>query len=170
VSEAVAELKGETPRQPAEVKLDLPLDASLPKDYVAKEELRLEAYRRLATVTTQAEVDDIRAEWLDRYGPPPAPAEALLRVASLRAECVRTGVREVAVTPNRTGPGSVARISPLVLRTSATIRLRRLAREAVYKEELRQLVVPLPRGADPATTLRELLAELVPAEEGALAS
>jgi transcription-repair coupling factor (superfamily II helicase) len=170
VSEAVAELKGETPRQPAEVKLDLPLDASLPKDYVAKEELRLEAYRRLATVTTQAEVDDIRTEWVDRYGPPPPPAEALLRVASLRAECVRAGVREVAVTPNRTGPGSVARIAPLALRTSATIRLRRLARDAVYKEELRQLVVPLSRGTDPASALRDLLGELVPAEEGALAS
>ncbi|HZB71531.1 MAG TPA: transcription-repair coupling factor, partial [Acidimicrobiales bacterium] len=170
VSEAVAELKGETPRAPAEVKLDLPVDASLPREYVGKEELRLEAYRRLATVTTQSEVDDIRAEWEDRYGPPPPPAEALLRVAALRAECVRTGVREVAVTPNRTGPGSVARIAPLSLRTSATIRLRRVARDAVYKEELRQLVVPLPRGSDVATVLRELLTELVPAEEGAIAS
>ncbi len=170
VSEAVAELKGETPREPAEVKLDLPVDASLPRDYVGKEELRLEAYRRLATVTTQAEVDDIRAEWEDRYGPPPPPAAALLRVAALRAECVRTGVKEVAVTANRTGPGSVARVSPLSLRTSATLRLRRLARDALYKEELRQLVVPLPRGADVATVLRELLAELVPVEEGALAS
>ncbi|MCI3948665.1 MAG: mfd, partial [Acidimicrobiales bacterium] len=170
VSEAVAELKGETPREPAEVKLDLPVDASLPREYVGKEELRLEAYRRLATVTTQSEVDDIRAEWEDRYGPPPPPAEALLRVAALRAECVRTGVREVAVTPNRTGPGSVARIAPLSLRTSATIRLRRVARDAVYKEELRQLVVPLPRGSDVATVLRELLTELVPAEEGAIAS
>src|SRR3712207_3432896 len=63
VSEAVAELKGEPVREPAEIKLELPFDANLPKDYVAKEELRLEAYRRLATVSTQQEVDDIRAEW-----------------------------------------------------------------------------------------------------------
>ena len=59
VSEVVAELKGEEVREPAEIKLDLPLDANLPKDYVAKGR-RLEAYRRLATVTTEAEVDDIR--------------------------------------------------------------------------------------------------------------
>jgi transcription-repair coupling factor (superfamily II helicase) len=64
----------------------------------------------------------------------------------------------------------VARVAPLSLRTSATIRLRRVARDAVYKEELRQLVVPLPRGSDVATVLRELLTELVPAEEGAIAS
>src|SRR5207342_2587883 len=62
VTEAVAELKGEVPRLPAEVKLDLPVHANLPKDYVSREELRLEAYRRLAAVTTEAEVDDIRAE------------------------------------------------------------------------------------------------------------
>ena len=48
VSEAVAELKGEPMREPAEIKLDLPLDANLPREYVEKEELRLEAYRRLA--------------------------------------------------------------------------------------------------------------------------
>ena len=52
VNEAVAELKGEPVSEPAEVKLDLPLDAHLPQDYVAKEELRLEAYRRLAAVTS----------------------------------------------------------------------------------------------------------------------
>src|SRR5205823_11917821 len=97
VSEAVAELKGEEVRAPAEIKLDLAVDANLPRDYVAKEELRLEAYRRLAAVTTQAEVDDIRDEWMDRYGPVPAAAESLLAVARLRAECVRTGVREVTV-------------------------------------------------------------------------
>ncbi len=71
VNEAVAEMKGEEVRQPAEVKLDVPVDAYLPADYVGKEELRLEAYRRLAAVTTEAEVDDITAEWEDRYGPIP---------------------------------------------------------------------------------------------------
>src|SRR5918997_555311 len=55
VSEAVSELKGEELKVPAEVKLDLPVDANLPVDYVAREELRLEAYRRLAAVTTQGE-------------------------------------------------------------------------------------------------------------------
>jgi transcription-repair coupling factor (superfamily II helicase) len=167
VSEAVAELKGEPVREPAEIKLDLPLDANLPKDYVAKEELRLEAYRRLATVESHTQVDDIRAEWEDRYGPVPPPAEALLAVAHLRAECARTGVREVTVTPNRTAPGSMARLSPLTLKMSATIRLRRLARDAVYKEDQRQLAVPLRKGTDVAATLTTLLQELVPPEAAA---
>ncbi|MDP9387323.1 MAG: transcription-repair coupling factor [Actinomycetota bacterium] len=158
VSEAVAELKGETPREPAEVKLDLPVTANLPPDYVAREDLRLEAYRRLATVTSQAEVDDIRAEWLDRYGPLPPTAEALLAVGRLRAECVRTGVREVTVARD------VARLSPLALRPSQAVRLRRLHPRAVYKEDAAQLVLPLARGADPVQVLVELLGALVPAD------
>ncbi|MCU1451647.1 MAG: transcription-repair coupling factor [Acidimicrobiales bacterium] len=164
VSEAVSELKGEEPRLPAEIKLDLAVDANLPPDYVAKEELRLEAYRRLAAVTTQAEVDDIRDEWTDRYGPVPTAAEALLAVARLRAECVRTGVREVAVARG------TARLHPLALLTSKRIRLQRLYRDAVYKEDLGQLVLPLPRGTDPASALVDLLRELVPEEEPSVAS
>src|SRR5205085_3179264 len=101
VGEAVAELKGEEVRPPAEVKLDVPVDAYLPTDYVAREELRLEAYRRLAAVTTASEVDDIRAEWEDRYGPVPAPAEALLTVGSLRAECHRLGIRDVSIASSQ---------------------------------------------------------------------
>jgi transcription-repair coupling factor (superfamily II helicase) len=158
VTEAVAELKGEEVREPAEVKLDVPVDAYLPKDYVTKEELRLEAYRRLANVTMRAEVDDIRAEWEDRYGPIPAPAERLLTIGLLRAECHRTGVRDVSITGNQ------ARLAPLRLRASEVMRLRRLARDAIYKEEAGQLVVPLRRGDDPAARLVALLTELVPAE------
>jgi transcription-repair coupling factor (superfamily II helicase) len=164
VSEAVAELKGEEVRQPAEVKLDVPVVANLPPDYVAGGEQRLEAYRRLAAVTTQAEVDDIRAEWLDRYGPMPPPAAALLAVAGLRAECVRTGVREVTVARG------TARISPLELRMSQQIRLQRVAREAVYKEDIQQLVAPLARGVDPVWAVVQLLRLLVPEEQATVVS
>ena len=79
VTEAVGEMKGEPVKEPSEVKLDVPTDAYLPKDYVEKEELRLEAYRRLAAVTTQSEVDDIRTEWEDRYGPVPAAGRGAAR-------------------------------------------------------------------------------------------
>ncbi len=161
VTEAVAELKGEEVREPAEVKLDVPVDAHLPKDYVAKEELRLEAYRRLANVTTTTEVDDIRAEWEDRYGPVPEPAERLLTIGMLRAQCHRVGIRDVSITGNQ------ARLGPLHLRASETMRLRRLARDAIYKEEAGQLVVPLRRGEDPAQRLVTLLTELVPEPERA---
>ena len=115
-------------------------------------------HRRLAAVPTQAEVDDVAAEWLDRYGPLPAPAEALVRVARLRAECVRTGIREVTVARN------VIRMAPVELKLSAQIRLKRIAPKAVLKEELRQLVVPVMANADPVTAVLTLVDQLLPPE------
>ena len=165
VSEAVAELKGQVLREPAEIKLDVPVDAHLPADYVEREDLRLEAYRRLATVTSHEEVADIRSEWLDRYGPLPPPAEALLRIGELRAECARTGVREVTVVS-----GGVARLSPLALKTSARIRLQRKWPKAIYKEDIGQIVVTVPGGVDAAEFLVELLRAMVPPQEASLAS
>jgi transcription-repair coupling factor (superfamily II helicase) len=158
VNEAVAELKGETPRQPAEIKLDLPVDAFLPPDYVGREDVRIETYRRLAVVSTEAEVRDIRAEWLDRFGPVPPPAEALLRVAELRAECARTGIREVVVAKG------VARLSPVRLRTSQTVRLQRRWPKAVYKEDTGLLILPLAPRIDPAEFVVAALGELFPDE------
>jgi transcription-repair coupling factor (superfamily II helicase) len=172
VAEAVAEMKGEPLRPPVEVKIDIPSDAHLPAAYVAREDLRLEAYRRLAAVSTEEEVDDIRAEWSDRFGPPPAPAEGLLDVARLRVECLRTGVREMSATPGPLGSGGagrralVARMTPITLAASAQVRLRRLYPGALYKEEPRQLMVPLPPGAELAPALATLLREMVPPPSG----
>lgn len=164
VTEAVAELKGEEPKEPAEVKLELGFDAHLPVDYVAKEELRLEAYRRLASVDTPQEVADIAAEWVDRYGPLPEVAEALLDVAQLRAECVRTGVSEVTVTKGTGlgGPDWVARLAPLKLKASKQVRLSRLYKGALYKEDLAQVQLPVSGGRATAAEVLALLTDLAP--------
>ncbi len=158
VTETVAELKGEDVREPAEIKLDIDANAHLPRDYVSREDLRLEAYRRLATIGSPADVDDIETEWSDRFGPPPAPAAALLTIARLRGECAVRGVREITVARN------VARISPIELVASRQVRLQRLYPKAVWKPELRQLVVPVPPKTDSAPFLIELLHELSPVE------
>jgi transcription-repair coupling factor (superfamily II helicase) len=156
VKEAVAEMKGEPIKPPAEIKLDVPTDAFLPKDYVEKEESRLEAYRRLANVTTHVEVDDIRAEWEDRYGPVPKEAEALLTIGSLRAECHRLGIKELAVTSRD------VRLMPLELKGSEELRLKRLAKDHIFKDATQQLVLPLKRGVEPAAFLVKFLQELIP--------
>ena len=157
VTEAVSEMKGEPVKTPAEVKLDVPTDAFLPTDYVTKEELRLEAYRRLAGVTSAAQVDDIRTEWEDRYGPVPEAADALLNVGYLRAECHRLGLRDVSIQSNQ------ARLAPLDLKVSEEMRMRRLNRDAFTKDDQRQLVIPIKRGTDPAEYLVGFLRELIPA-------
>jgi transcription-repair coupling factor (superfamily II helicase) len=142
----------------------VPGDAHLPAGYVAAEDARLEAYRRLAAATTAGEVDDVADEWADRYGPLPAAAEGLLGLGRLRVECLRVGVTDVTVVPARVGGARqpVAKLSPLDLPASAQVRLRRLVPGATYREELHQLVLPLAGEERPAEVLRSLLAELVP--------
>jgi transcription-repair coupling factor (superfamily II helicase) len=164
VSEAVAELKGEPVREPAEIKIDLPVPAHLPPDYVPREDLRIEAYRRLAAVTSQEQVGDIRAEWLDRYGPLPKAAEALLEVARVRAECARLGITEVTIAkgPGFGGPAAIARLTPVALKVSEEVRLKRLVKGAIYKPDAQQLQLPLVRGDHIAEGIVLLLRELVP--------
>jgi transcription-repair coupling factor (superfamily II helicase) len=173
VSEALAALKGEEPPRTHEVAIDVSVDAYLPDDYVSRDDLRVEAYRALATVESSEAVASIEAEWRDRFGPPPPPAEELLAVARLRVECIRCGIEEVTVVADRHLPGSrrVARLSPVRLAASAAVRLKRLYPDALYKEPgatspdgvsaVGSLVVPVPKGADPPRFLVELLGELV---------
>ncbi|MGH8996994.1 MAG: transcription-repair coupling factor, partial [Acidimicrobiales bacterium] len=169
VAEAVAEAKGERPVEPPTVSIDVPGDAHLPADYVEAEDARLEGYRRVAAARRPEEVDDVAAEWVDRYGPLPPAAEGLLERARLRATCLRIGVSEVTVSAHRgAGRFPVARIAGLRLAASAQARLHRLARDASYREALDQLVVPVGGAAGPAGQLRELLDALVPAAEPGL--
>ncbi len=164
VTEAVADLKGEVAEEPAEIKLDLPLSAHIPRDYIEREDLRLEAYRRLAAARSDAEVDDIRREWEDRYGPVPPPADVLFDVARLRAECARLAIREVNVArgPGFGGPEFIARLSPVALKTSESIRLHRLVKEAVHKEATGQLQLPVRKKTELATGLVTLLRAIFP--------
>ena len=154
VTEAVSEMKGERTEEVAEIKVDISVDAHLPDDYVPSEDLRLEAYRKLATVRTEQELADIENEWRDRFGPLPTPAQSLIAVGALRVECIRIGITEIMTN------GNEARISPVQLRASQTMTLRRLASGATFKEQSGLLTVPIKRGANPTAVLTELLREL----------
>ena len=173
VSEAVAELKGEARPQPVDLKIDLPDAAHLPPDYVEAEDVRLEAYRRITGLRTEAGVADVATEWEDRFGPLPTPAAALLDVARLRVECLRLGITELTVTVPRNLGGIAGgsrgraslKLSPVTLPASAEVRLRRLAPGATYQPDFHRLLAPLPppkSGNDYAPVVVDLLRELVP--------
>ena len=164
VAEAVAEARGEVPPEVVTVSIDVPGDAHLPSDYVELEDARLEAYRRLAAASSEEEVADVAAEWLDRYGPLPSAAQGLIELGYLRTTCLRTGIRELTVLPARPGGRSVplAKLSPLKLPASAQIRARRLLGESAYDEESGILKVELTKGRSAPAELRALLDELVP--------
>jgi len=125
---------------------------------VTRDDVRMEAYRRLAAVTRPSDVDDVREEWEDRYGAPPPAAEALLAAGRLRAECVRLGITSVNVS------GGAARVRGLDLPASKQARLTRLAPGAKVGSE--DALVPLKASPDEvADELVALLRELVPPED-----
>jgi transcription-repair coupling factor (superfamily II helicase) len=155
VADAVSELKGEQPatEEVEPVRIDLLLDAHLPTDYVPGVEARLEAYRRLASVTTTTAIDDVVAEWEDRFGPIPDIAAELINVARLRAEAMRIGIREILQNRRE------VKILPVALKASQEVRLRRISRESVVRGTA--LFLPPPEGS-PATDIAQLLRTLWP--------
>jgi transcription-repair coupling factor (superfamily II helicase) len=139
VGEAVNEFKGDGPLEEPEVRVELPIDAHLPHDYIPSERLRLEMYKRLAEVRDDQMLGMIRDELVDRYGEPPAPVEALLEVARFRARARRAGLTEVIIQ------SKYVRFAPVELRDSAKVRLDRLHPGSVVKAPLRTMLVPRPQ-------------------------
>ncbi|MGN6300931.1 MAG: transcription-repair coupling factor [Angustibacter sp.] len=141
VGEAVAEYRGEGETAPAEMKVELPVDAHLPHEYVPGERLRLEAYKKLADADSDAAVDAVREELVDRYGEPPAPVENLLEVARLRVLARRAGLTDIAVQ------GNSVRFAPVELRESQQLRLTRLYPGSQVRPAVRMIQVPKPTTA-----------------------
>ena len=146
VGEAVADFRGETEEAaPAEMKIELPVDAHLPHDYVPGERLRLEAYRNLAGVVSEEGIREVQDELEDRYGALPAPAQNLLKIARLRLKARAAGLSEIMVM------GSKVRFYPVELPESREMRLQRMYPGSLAKTvpgtERRQILVPKPKSA-----------------------
>ncbi len=142
VSEAVAKLRGRAPENdddgPADVRIELPIDAFLPESYVPSERLRLEIYGKIAASADESQRDDVRAELVDRYGPIPVEAERLFKISHLRELCRKVGVAEV------TQAGRNIRFAPVQLPDSRQARLKRLHPGAMLKPAIRVLMIPVP--------------------------
>jgi transcription-repair coupling factor (superfamily II helicase) len=162
VAEAVADAKGFHVPEVTPINLDVPGEAHLPKDYVEADDARLEAYRRLAGVSSMAELDDLRNEWIDRYGALPAPTRGLLELAQLRLVCLDIGVTSVVVMPARVGVRSrpVLRLGPLALTFSQQVRLRRTYGSSAYNESTKGLRIELSSKDATPISIVTLLEEL----------
>ncbi|WP_092529650.1 transcription-repair coupling factor [Amycolatopsis arida] len=123
---------------PTEVRVDLPIDAHIPHDYVPGERLRLEAYRKIAAAPDTEGLDAVHDELVDRYGQPPAPVRRLLAVAAFKHVCRAAGVTEVSTQ------GNTIRFAPLPLADSQLVRLKRLYPKAMYKAVTNTVAVPRP--------------------------
>jgi transcription-repair coupling factor (superfamily II helicase) len=138
VGEAVAEFRGQDVEPEPEVRIELPVDAHLPVDYIESERLRLEMYKRLAEVRAEADVKAVEAELHDRYGTPPPEVLNLIEVARFRLLARSAGLTEIV------GQGRFLRFARAQLPESRVLRLQRLYPGSVVKDSAKSVLVPRP--------------------------
>jgi transcription-repair coupling factor (superfamily II helicase) len=158
MASAFDQAKGLPWQEEEDVRIDLPLNAFIPKNYVADENLRLEAYRRVAGAKDSEELAEVRAELEDRYGAPvPSPVDALFEVAALRRLLVTAAIREATTV------AGTLRVRPVDLEESRQVRLTRLVPEADYRPDSRTLLIPerVVPSTGVVTWLTKLLQQLV---------
>lgn len=118
LSEAVSKLKGEDiSMEEFNTQLDLDVDAFVPADYIVNEVQKLDIYKRIASITSNAEADDMRDELKDRFGKVPKSAENLLKISVLREMAHKCYVTEVK--------GGRGRIK-LIMKPDAAIRIEKI--------------------------------------------
>jgi len=139
IGEAVRELKDDAPAERPEVRVELPVNAHIPHDYVPGEKLRLEAYTSIAAIDSEEDVIAVRDELVDRYGELPVPVVTLLDVAGLRFAARRAGLTDITLQ------GNFVRFAPVVLPDSRTVRVQRLYPKTLLKPTVRTMLVPVPK-------------------------
>jgi transcription-repair coupling factor (superfamily II helicase) len=146
IGEAVSTFRGDVAEGQTELRLELPVDAHIPEDYVDSERLRLEAYQKLSAASSptasEGQIDQVLEELTDRYGEPPVPVQNLIAVSRLRWRAQQAGLGEVVAM------GSNLRVAPVDLADSIQVRLQRMYPGARYFTQNGSLTVPMPRPND----------------------
>ncbi len=124
------------------VRVDIDIDAYVPADYVGYEQAKIDLYRRVAGAREVAEIEELREELADRFGPPPAPVEHLLALQRARIKLGAAGVRSVSFRGGRL----VA--APVELDSASLRALRERLPEAVYDSGRSQLTMRVGEGGD----------------------
>lgn len=142
IGEAVSAFRGDIATGQTELRLELPVDAHIPEDYVDSERLRLEAYQKLSAASGPAakdgQIDQVVDELVDRYGEPPEQVRHLVAISRLRREAQRAGLSDVIAT------GSKLRIAPANIPDSRRVRLERMYPGAKHFAQNDVILVPFP--------------------------
>ncbi len=142
IGEAVSDFRGEVAEGQTELRLELPVDARIPEDYVDSERLRLEAYQKLSAASAPSAADDaldlVLDELKDRYGDAPSEVDSLIQVSRLRRMAQKAGLSEVVIV----GPN--LRVSPAELPDSKQVRMQRLYPKSRILAQSGTALIPLP--------------------------
>ncbi|GAA1503427.1 transcription-repair coupling factor [Agromyces terreus] len=142
IGEAVSAFRGDVAEGQTELRLELPIDAHIPEDYVDSERLRLEAYQKLSAASGPAakdgQIDLVVDELADRYGALPDAVEHLVAVSRLRRQAQLAGLSDVIAT------GSKLRLAPANIPDSRRVRLERMYPGAKHFAQNDVILVPFP--------------------------
>ncbi|WP_350349409.1 transcription-repair coupling factor [Agromyces sp. G08B096] len=142
IGEAVSAFRGEVAEGQTELRLELPVDAHIPEEYIGSERLRLEAYQKLSAASGPAakegQIDAVLEELVDRYGEPPEPVEHLVSISRLRRQAQLAGLSDLIAT------GTKLRIAPAKIPDSRRVRLERLYPGAKLFAQNDVILVPFP--------------------------
>jgi transcription-repair coupling factor (superfamily II helicase) len=131
------QLDGEALREP--VRLDVNVDAYVPADYVPYEQAKIEVHRRVAGALEVAEVERLREDLEDRFGPIPEPLENLLALQRARIKFGEAGAETVSFRGDRLA------VVPIELDSTRARRLREALPEALYESGRSQVSMRVPR-------------------------
>ncbi len=140
VGEAVSAFRGEGGAGlRKDAKVELPLNARIPLEYIESERLRLEAYAKISGAVSIDELRAVREELTDRYGQPTAEVDLLFNVAEFRLECIEAGIDEVQVQ------GKMIRFGHIDVPDSTAMTLKRLYPGSLIKPATRLVLIPHPQ-------------------------
>jgi transcription-repair coupling factor (superfamily II helicase) len=144
LNEAVMERQGEAPPE-REVRIEIPVSAHIPAAYVPMEAAKIDLHRRIAQAEDLQELDALRGEMVDRFGPPPDAVESLIAVQRLRMKARTLEASQLAVRSGR------VTVAPVSLTSRQLAALREAMPKATYAS--RERVVSLPAGTAPTERL-----------------
>jgi transcription-repair coupling factor (superfamily II helicase) len=155
LEQTILELKGEPFRERSRAVLNLHQDLRIPGDYAPDVHQRMSLYKRVSQATTNAELESLRSEVRDRYGPFPHPVEGLFSYAALRLSAEALGIAQVDAAPTsfslRFGPDTFFGAEALVAALSG------LPGARLNPDGVR---VPRPSGEPPTPALTAILGHL----------
>ena len=97
IEETVREMRGDVSRGDVETRVELKVDAYLPQEYVPSDVMRVEMYKKIASIRDRAGREDLIEELIDRFGDPNRPVMNLIEIAHLKALCSRLGIDNVSM-------------------------------------------------------------------------
>jgi transcription-repair coupling factor (superfamily II helicase) len=144
LDEAVRQANAVEDGQPAEeapepVRLDVNVNAYVPADYIPYEQAKIDVHRRIASAMEVADVERLREELEDRFGPVPEPLANLLALQRARIKFGQAGADAVSFRGDRLA------VTPIDLDSVRAKRLRQELPEALYEAGRSQVSVRVPK-------------------------